>query len=53
MEIFDQLNIKSITENLANEYITKSLSQLEKVSANRERKSELYQMATSLIGRSK
>lgn len=53
MEIFDQLNIKSITENLANEYITKSLSQLKKVSASRERKSELYQMATSLIGRSK
>lgn len=53
MDIFDQLNIRSTTENLANEYITKSLSQLEKVSADRERKSELYQIATSLIGRSK
>ena len=53
MDIFDQLNIRSTTENLANEYITKSLSQLEKVSAGKERKSELYQIATSLIGRSK
>ena len=52
-DIFDQLNIRSITENLANEYITKSLSLLEKVSADKERKNELYQMATSLIGRSK
>jgi geranylgeranyl diphosphate synthase type II len=53
MDIFDQLNIRSITENLANDYITKSLSQLEKVKADKERKNELYQMATSLIGRSK
>jgi geranylgeranyl diphosphate synthase type II len=51
MDIFDQLNIRSITENLANEYISKSLFHLEKVSADRERKNELYQMATSLIGR--
>ena len=53
MEIFDQLNIRSITEDLANDYISKSLSRLEKVNANKERKNELYQMATSLIGRSK
>jgi geranylgeranyl diphosphate synthase type II len=53
MDIFDQLNIRSTTEKLANEYITKSLSQLEKVSAGMERKSGLYQIATSLIGRSK
>ena len=53
MEIFDQLNIRSITEDLANDYISKSLSRLEKVNADKERKNELYQMATSLIGRSK
>ena len=53
MDIFDQLNIKSITENIANEYITKSLSQLEKVNADKERKSELHQIAASLIDRRK
>jgi geranylgeranyl diphosphate synthase, type II len=53
MEIFDELNIKVLTENLANEYINKSLSLLEKVNAAKKRKSELYQLATSLIGRNK
>jgi geranylgeranyl diphosphate synthase type II len=53
MDIFDQLNIRSITANLANEYITMSLNLLEKVSAGKEKKVELFQMATSLIGRSK
>ena len=53
MDIFDQLNIRSITENLANECITKSLILLEKVNALKERKNELYQMATSLIGRTR
>jgi geranylgeranyl diphosphate synthase type II len=51
--IFDQLNIKTITENLAGEYISKSLSHLEKISAGNERKCELLQMASSLIGRNK
>ncbi|MBA4322627.1 MAG: isoprenyl synthetase [Odoribacter sp.] len=53
MDIFDQLNIRPITENLANEYIQKSLNRLENVSADRERKNELLQMAASLIGRTK
>ena len=52
-EIFDQLQIRTITESLANEYITMSLSRLEKVNADKERKKELYQMATSMIGRNK
>jgi geranylgeranyl diphosphate synthase, type II len=52
-EIFDQLQIRTITESLANEYITTSLSRLEKVNADKERKNELYQMATSMIGRNK
>jgi geranylgeranyl diphosphate synthase, type II len=53
MEIYDQLNIKSITENLANDYIIKSLNQLDKVSVSKERKHELYQMASLLINRKK
>jgi geranylgeranyl diphosphate synthase type II len=53
IEIFDELNIKALTENLANEYIDKSLSLLEKVNAGKKRKSELFQLATSLIGRNK
>jgi geranylgeranyl diphosphate synthase type II len=52
-EIFDELNIKTLTENLAKEYINKSLNLLEKVDAGKKRKSELYQLATSLIGRNK
>jgi geranylgeranyl diphosphate synthase type II len=51
--IFDQLNIKTITENLASEYITKALSNLENVTAGKERKSELLQMTSSLIGRTR
>jgi geranylgeranyl diphosphate synthase, type II len=53
MDIYDQLKIRSATEKLANDYITKSLGTLEKVSADKERKKELYLMATSLIGRIK
>jgi geranylgeranyl diphosphate synthase type II len=53
MDIFDRLKIRSTTEILASEYITKSLNLLEKVNAAKERKSELYQIAASLIGRNK
>jgi geranylgeranyl diphosphate synthase type II len=53
MEIYDRLNIKSITENLANDYIIKSLNQLDKVSVSKERKHELYQMASLLVNRKK
>jgi geranylgeranyl diphosphate synthase type II len=53
MDIYDQLNIKTITENLANEYITKSFSHLGKVGVSEERKNELYQLVNSLIGRSR
>jgi geranylgeranyl diphosphate synthase type II len=52
-EIFDQLQIKTITENLAKEYIDLSLSRLEKVSAGKERKNNLAQLASSMIGRNK
>jgi geranylgeranyl diphosphate synthase type II len=53
MEIYDQLNIRTITENLANDYIKKSLDYLEKVGADPERKKELTQFAISLIERIK
>jgi geranylgeranyl diphosphate synthase, type II len=53
IEIYDSLNIKSLTENLANEHIEIALSQLEKVNVKKERKEEIEQIATSLIGRDK
>jgi len=51
--IYDQLNIKAITEKLANEYINMSFSLLDKISADKERKKELTLIASSLIGRDK
>jgi geranylgeranyl diphosphate synthase type II len=51
MEIYDSLNIKSITEKLAFDYIERSLAHLEKVDTGSDRKYELTQVATSLIGR--
>jgi geranylgeranyl diphosphate synthase, type II len=53
MDIFDKLNIKSLTENLANEYISKSLVLLEKVNTDKKRKNELHQLVTSLVDRIK
>jgi geranylgeranyl diphosphate synthase type II len=53
VDIFDQLNIRTITETLAKGYIIYALENLEKVGAVKERKNELYQMATSLIDRNK
>jgi geranylgeranyl diphosphate synthase, type II len=51
--IYDQLNIKELTENLANEYISVAFTLLDKVPVDKERKKELTQMASSLIGRDK
>jgi geranylgeranyl diphosphate synthase type II len=53
IDIYDQLNIRTITEDIAKEYISVALGNLEKVSVDKERKSELHQMAASLIGRNK
>ena len=53
VEIYDQLNIKSITEGLAEYYIASAVSGLEKVNAAKERKNELFQLANSLSGRNK
>jgi len=51
MEIYDKLNIKLLTESLANEYIEKAFILLDKVDVARERKKELTLTASSLIGR--
>jgi geranylgeranyl diphosphate synthase type II len=53
IDIYDQLNIRTITENAANGYIIKSLDYLDKVSADTERKTELNQFALSLVERNK
>lgn len=51
-EIFNQLNVRQITETLANEFVTKAVISLEKISTDTERKSELYNLVSSLNGRS-
>lgn len=51
MEIYDNLNIRSLTENLAGEYIEKAFSMLEKADVSGERKKEISSLASSLIGR--
>lgn len=49
--IYDQLNIKTISENLANEYIKSAFNFLEKVGVHSEKKEELIEITSSLIGR--
>jgi geranylgeranyl diphosphate synthase type II len=50
-EIYDQLNIKVISESIAGEYLKNALSFLDKAGAPQERKEELKQMTGSLAGR--
>jgi geranylgeranyl diphosphate synthase type II len=52
-DLYSQLNIKSVTETLANQYIAKSFDFLDKVSVGRKKKEELYTLVNSLIGRDK
>jgi geranylgeranyl diphosphate synthase type II len=49
--LYEQMDIKSISENLANVYINTAFSLLEKLRATKERKTELINIANSLIGR--
>jgi len=49
--LYDELNIKSITESLANQYIKKSYEYLENVSTGYRKKDEMYQLVNSLVGR--
>ncbi len=51
--LYDELNIKSITESLANQYIKKSYEYLENVNTGYRKKDELYQLVNSLVGREK
>lgn len=50
-DIYDQLNIKYITENLAGDYFKTAISLLKKVRVPQERKEELILMTGSLVGR--
>ena len=51
IEIYDQLDIRAITESLAEEHIRIALNHLEKVGVKKERKEEITKVAASLIGR--
>lgn len=53
MNLYNQLNVKSITEKVANEYINNAFMYLEKVGVDNERKEEIYQIVSSLVGRVK
>jgi geranylgeranyl diphosphate synthase, type II len=52
-DIYDRLNIRSITENLANEHIDIAFGKLDSVNVNKERKEEIARITMSLIGRDK
>jgi len=45
------MNIKNISENLANNYINTAFSLLDNLGVINERKTELADIASSLIGR--
>ncbi len=53
VELYDELNIKSITEELANNYIENAFRLLEKIGVDEKRKKELVILAGSLIGRTR
>jgi geranylgeranyl diphosphate synthase type II len=51
IELYAQLKIKTITENLASDYINTAISLLEKTGVDKERKKEMMLIAEALIGR--
>jgi geranylgeranyl diphosphate synthase type II len=51
VDLYDQLNIKNISERLANDYINTAFSLLDKIGVINERKTELVNIGNSLIGR--
>lgn len=51
--IYDQLNIKSLTENLAKDYFRAALGFLDRISLPPERKEEMIQLTNSLLEREK
>ena len=52
-DLYEHLNVRPVTESLAFDYINASLSYLDRVDVDKDRKEELYQMALSLSGRDK
>jgi geranylgeranyl diphosphate synthase type II len=53
VDLYDQLKVRSATEEIAGNYIKTAFKLLEKVGVKKERKEELAQMVSSLIGRHK
>jgi geranylgeranyl diphosphate synthase, type II len=51
IELYEQLNLREITETLAYDYINKAFGFLQKVSVDETRKKEMTNLAISLIGR--
>ncbi len=51
--IYDSLGVRLLAENLSYEYINKAFESLDSVNVKKDRKTELRQLATSLIGRAK
>jgi geranylgeranyl diphosphate synthase type II len=51
IDLYDQLKIKTITENLVIDYIKTAFNVLEKINVEKERKEEIALVASSLIGR--
>lgn len=51
VSIYDQLNIRNISESLAGNYINSAFELLDRLEAPKERKMELSGIANSLIGR--
>lgn len=49
--IFDEANVKEITERKVNEYYEKAKAELEKVAVRSERKEALYKLADKVMGR--
>jgi geranylgeranyl diphosphate synthase type II len=53
MAIYDDLNIRKRTEDLANEYISMAFNYLYKINIDDPRKKELISLTSSLIGRNR
>ena len=53
ISIFNDLKVKDVTESLANDYIDRAFVLLKKVRVDENRKKELENLASSLIGRTR
>jgi geranylgeranyl diphosphate synthase type II len=53
VDLYNELNLKNITENIANSYIDTAFQLLEKVNVDAKRKKEMTNLAGTLIGRCK